>query len=187
MSKLDELTKLVEKLRKNREAVSVAEREGKYKKAFAVLEKKILECHKATFWDVAFSGLVLYKDGLEEAKQAASELYQKHADKINQAARDALIGRCDLTEYVLNCLEYQQKFEERFYRDYWLQHIKSLGGRFYSDLIDMWYDSEHKLWENADGAFRIAYPPTLEGYEADLQERRAQVAAEIAGFSKKVS
>lgn len=181
MSNLTELSDLVEKLRLNKEAVSAADREGKYKKAFAALEKKILDCHKVAFWDMAFSGILLFDDGLKEAKKAASELYQKNAGKINQSARDTLIRRCDLTAYVLRCLEYQQEFEEEFYRDYWLRHIKSLGGRFYSNLIDMWYDSKYKLWENADGAFRIAYPPTPEEYDADLQERRAQLAAEVAG------
>lgn len=174
--KFNELAKLVEQCKKNRENVPEELLLTRYRKPFLKLKQKIRECGEAVFPYLMLSELHLmpgdkYETYLKEIQEVAATA--KKADYPKKLG-EALCKYCDIELFWCYAMVMQYKLEQSFYCDYWISHTKKLGGKYYNEIIDMWYDSESKVWLR-DNAFGIFYPPTKEAYMADLERRRDEI------------
>ena len=180
-SNLSQLSERLQKLKKNREGIQQTDL-PKYQKALTQLENRIMDLHKETFLDIVFSGLLIdNKDesDLQKAGDVMRDILEEQGKQIAEECKQALLGKYDLNAYILVGLRVQCEFERRFYMDYWISHVKVLGGIFYNDLIDMWYDEDYNLWEDSEYRFRISYPPIREDYKKDLDDREKQICEEL--------
>lgn len=180
-SSLSRLSSAVSKLQRNRNGIKESE-VPKYQKAFDRLEKSIIALHKEAFSELVLSGLFINmeeEDAISRAKKAMDNIIKEMGPQIRKQCREALLEKCNMDFYILVCLHVQCIFERRFYKEYWCKHTSIKAGLYYNDLIDMWYNASDRLWENADGYYSIYFPPTIEQYESDLNQREQKILLEL--------
>lgn len=110
----------------------------------------------------------------------SEELWGRSEAGDNNEAFHELFGETINSIYLDNvCLHVQCIFERRFYKEYWCKHTSIKAGLYYNDLIDMWYNALDRLWENADGYYSIYFPPTIDRYEEELNQREQEILLEL--------
>lgn len=175
-NEFNELVKLVEKCKKNRENVPEELLITRYRKPFLRLKEKIKEYGEAIFPYLMISDLRLmpgdkYETYLKEIQEVVATA--KEAD-YPKRLEEALCNYCDIELFWCYAMVIQYKLEQSFYCEYWISHIKKIEDKYYNEVIDMWYDEESKVWFR-DNAFGVFYPPTKEAYIADLERRREEI------------
>lgn len=180
-SSLSKLASDVGKLQRNRNGIKESEI-PKYQKAFDRLEKSIMSLHREAFSEVVLSGLLINmeeEDAISKAQKVMENILKEMGPHIREQCREALLEKCNMDAYILVCLSVQCIFEKKFYKKYWCEHTSIKGGLYYNDLIDMWYNPSDRLWENADGYYSIYFPPTIDQYEVDLDQREQEILLEL--------
>lgn len=180
---LKNLDHLLKKLKVNKSKIPEAEQRGKYKKAFERLKESINMEHQNAFWDIVLSGMPLGNESeVEECKKKLVGLYDEAVNNgLKKQIADALFEQCDINLYLLIAMRFQILIEDQIYKDIWLSHTQLQNGVYHNNLIDMWY--EDGVWQREGGCSCLGYPPTLEAYDTDIQERRDSIDAEIKMLS----
>lgn len=181
--KYEELVKLVKKCKTNREKIPEELLQTKYKKSFCKLKGDIKKAGEAIFPELLLSPFA----GIDEQQDILSTVSEIVADAkkdgYSSKLGEALVKYCDIELFCCYVAVLQCKIEEKFYTDYWVAHTQVLGGKYYNDVIDMWYDPQTEVWQNQD-AFGIYWPPTKAAYTEELESRKQGLLEEI---SKKTS
>lgn len=174
----NELVKLVKKCKTNREKIPEELLQTKYKKSFCKLKGDIKKAGEAIFPELLlspFSGIGQQDDIVSTASEVVSDAKK---DGYSSKLGEALIKYCDIELFCCYVAVLQCEIEEKFYSDYWVAHTQVLGGKYYNDVVDMWYDPQTEVWQNQD-AFGIYWPPTKEAYVAELENRKQGLLDEI--------
>ena len=184
-----ELERLVNKLSRNRASVPEKDRMGRYKKAFRKLEEEICRKGDALFPYLMVSGLrVLPEDSAAFFQAAGKAAAQAKESGYPAKLRAALTVSCDMELFLAYAFCLQCDITEQFYADYWLRHTMEVDGRFYNDLVHMWYDGELEIWKSGkDCSFGIFFPPEREAFLQQVQENRNELSAIIAKRTSAVS
>ena len=175
----NELAKLVKKCKTNREKIPEDLLQTKYRKSFYQLKDDIKKAGEAVFPELLlspFTGIGEQKNIIIKASEIVTDAKE---DGYPMKLGAALIKYCDLELFCCYVAVLQCEIEEKFYSDYWLAHTQVLGGKYYNDMIDMWYDPQTEVWHNQD-AFGIYWPPTKEAYRSELSKRKRLLLEEIS-------
>ena len=155
--KKERLQNLLNKLRNNVNQIgSIGEVKKRYPKAFNNLMLQIKSATSDVYKEYILSALYPMNalSASEQAKMAskilATVLSSYNADDV----------------YTMGSCAYVTILNE-VYKTYWLQHIQLCNGKYYSDLIDMWYEPSSSTWTNGT-EWSFLYPPTKEEFEADI-------------------
>ena len=178
----ERLSTAVAKMKNNREKVPVEVLETKYQKSYEALKREIKEAGSYVFNNLVIMNVRIKPgDTTESWIKPMTDVYSE-ADENGLPTKlgDALTKYCDLDLFVLYAMQMQYAFERRCYMDYWLSHTHVLGGAYYNDIVDMWYNQKTKSWMNANKEFGLFWPPTRELYLERLAKDEAEVAEEIA-------
>lgn len=177
--KYEELTKLVKKCKTNREKIPEDLLKTKYRKSFCQLKGDIKKAGEAVFPELLmspFTGIGVQHDIITTASEIVAGAKK---DGYSLKLGEALIKYCDIELFCCYIAMLQCMIEENFYSDYWVAHTQVLGGKYYNDMIDMWYDPQTEVWHNQD-AFGIYWPPTKEAYRSELSKRKRLLLEEIS-------
>ena len=176
--KYEELVKLVKKCKTNREKIPEELLQTKYRRSFHELKCDIKKAGEAIFPELLlspFAGIGNQDDIISKASEVVSNAKKEgYSSKLGEA----LIKYCDIELFCCYVAVLQCKIEEKFYSDYWVAHTQVLGGKYYNDVIDMWYDPQTEVWQNQD-AFGIYWPPTKAAYTEELESRKQGLLDEI--------
>lgn len=174
----NELAKLVRKCKTNREKIPEELLKTKYRKSFCQLKDDIKKAGEAIFPELLlspFAGIVQQNDIISTASDIVADAKKEgYSSKLGEA----LIKYCDIELFCCYVAMLQCKIEEKFYSDYWVAHTQVLGGKYYNDVIDMWYNPQTEVWQNQE-TFGIYWPPTKEAYAAELESRKQGLIKEI--------
>lgn len=179
-NKFNDLMELVNKCKKNREHVPEELLRTRYRKSFSSLKEKIKSYGEEIFPLMMVSSLrFLPEDSIEDYLPAIEDAVEKAKEAgYPRKLGDALVKYCDIDLFYSYAIVVQYELEEKFYADYWINHTLVLGGKYYNQIIDMWYDPEFSVWKN-NKTFGLFWPPTKEEYLVDLANRRADMFSSI--------
>lgn len=160
-----ELQSTLDKLRRNVEGLgSLDIISKKYPGAYKKMMLQIKQGVSEVYMQYILTALNPMKEMTpEEHKNVHARLSEiLHRNEMKQLASRILrsvIQTQDADQiYSLGLLAFLTVRKE-IYIPYWLKHIEIKGGRYYSSLLDMWYDEHMNIWEG-DGYYTIMYPPT---------------------------
>ena len=169
---IQETRKDIEKLKKNEEKVGKRELQTKFAKPYNALRQKIkaetndllyyllIGCLPAAEGDGENEGFLLF---VSECQRIINE--EKEAGTFKRIGR-AIFLRHDLDAALTigyDVLEPRILYEA--YAHYWLQRCREYKGRWWNDIICMWWNPDHGQWERkSDGMvmWQSGLPPTME-------------------------
>ena len=177
---LEELAQLVEKCRKNRQAVPEADLNGRYAKSYRSLKKEIAEKAEALIPEMLVSDFpVLSGKEMESLCEGIQDVInRKSQEGYSTKMGDALVSFCDLGVFLDYISLIQCDIAEYVYMDYWLSHTVKRGGTYYNEIIDMEYVPDLDIWIK-DRAFGIYFPPEKDSYLECVASQRLELSTWI--------
>ena len=173
MNKKEQLQSLLDKLKKNVEGIgSLSEVKKRYPKAFDHLMTEIRKATSSVYKEYVMCALrpmkALTAEEYEKMQSHIYEILNRQEMKImaTKIFRTVVASYDANDVYTLGTCAYVTILDE-VYKPYWLKHITYKDGKYYSDLIDMYYEDATSTWTN-DNEFSFLYPPTKEDFEADI-------------------
>lgn len=149
----------IERLKRNRESVSLRTLRTRYAKAFNELLQSISNGINSLIGEVCFDGLYFSeisdkKEFLEKANLIIDDplLYEKI-----QAAAYKHMDYEELVHVLAD--ELAPKIWHEAYEPYWKKHCIEKDGKVFNDLIDATWNPEMKIWENENGGFMLGFEP----------------------------
>lgn len=175
-----ELAQLVEKCRKNRQAVPESDLNGRYGKSFRSLKKEIAKEAEALIPELLVSGFPVLAgkemESLCEGIQAV--VIRKSQEGYSKKMGDALVRFCDLELFLAYISLFQCDIAESVYMDYWLSHTVKRGETYYNEIIEMEYAPDLGIWLN-DKAFGIYFSPEKDEFLEQVSIQRSEVLSLI--------
>lgn len=148
----------IERLKRNREAVSLRALRTKYARAFNELLESINKGINSLIGD-CFDGLPFFDDSDKK----------EFIKKANVIIDDPLVF-CKIQDAAYVQMDYDKlvdvltgelapKVLKEAYEPYWRKHCSEKNGRIYNDLIDAVWNPHDKVWERDDGSFSLGFEP----------------------------
>nr|WP_325300214.1 hypothetical protein [uncultured Dysosmobacter sp.] len=186
----------LEKLRKNREQVPLADLRGKYRKPYMELLRDIKADTETMLIHFLVGGLPF--DMSEKAE------WDSFVNRVNEIIREANkagtfkeISRAIFREYDpdkaldIAARTIWPKVWYRAYSPYWIRHCRKRDdGRTWNDLIRMRWRQEWQIWEAEDGtSWRAMLPPSEPQIreEEERERERIQSTADQSAADQKAN
>lgn len=179
----DSAQELLDKLKKNEEAVSKEELNTRYKKRYANLKQQICAQLTEVMRSFIFGNLyVVHGDtkSADEIFERVNAIFEEEKAKGTiTRAKEIAMTTYSLVEFLnaismLNC-----RIRYEAYGPYWLSQCCNYPGeseeyQWYNKLYHMWYSETKEMWIRQSGEkyyFGVYFPPTkelmLKSYEED--------------------
>ena len=180
---------LLDKLKKNEEAVSKEELATRYKKRYAHLKSQICEQLTEVMQSFIFGNLyVAHGDtkSADEIFQRVNTIFEEEKAKGTiSRAKDIAMTTYRVEEFLnaicmLNC-----RIRYEAYGPYWLSqcYTPSNGNeeyQWYNELYHMWYSKTKEMWIRQNGEkyyFGVYFPPTKELMQKSYEDDKKSIIA----------
>lgn len=167
-----ELKKDIEKLKKNREKVSLQELRTKFAKPYNALLEKIKAETNDLLYHLLIGSLPAAAEDADDEQflffvSECKRIIKEEAEKgTQQRISKAVFQKYDLEEALLiGFSEIGTRIEYEAYAHYWVHRCRVYQGKYWNELIGMWWNPDHGQWERkSDGMvmWQSGLPPTME-------------------------
>ena len=182
----DSAQELLDKLKKNEEAVDKDELNTRYKKRYEALKQDICNALTEVMRSFIFGGLYVThgdKTSADEIFKRADAIFAEEKEKGTiTRAKEIAMTTYKIEEFInaicmLNC-----RIRYEAYAPYWLSQCRYHEGneeyQWYNTLVNMWYSNTAKTWVRQNGEiwdFGIYYPPNEEELKKTYEDEKTYI------------
>ena len=184
----DSAQELLDKLKKNEEAVGKDVLSTRYKKRYESLKQDICSELTTVMRSFIFGGLYVAhddKDGANAIIERVNQIFAEEKEKGTiTRAKDIAMTTYKVEEFLnaicmLNC-----RIRYEAYGPYWITQCHQYESdnkdyQWYNSLTHMWYSNSGQIWVRQDGeqnwAFGFYYPPNKEALDEEYTKEKERI------------
>lgn len=187
-NKYQRFSRLLGKLRRNRESVSQELLKTRYAAAYQKLQKELQQTATEIVKEILFSGYP-YENMDQNCLFSSFQSAQRRAEDLGymKGIGKAVFLECNEDLFFWYICLIKAEYDKE-YMEYWLSHCRRVGGIFYNDLIDALYDSKGNYWyyvQDFEEEVQIrlfGYPPQEEIYLDEIRENILELKENIKAY-----